>query len=251
MSAVKIGCPVMPGIMDRSRALLIGRRGQSNQNAFENTTALQPDYTGHNGNVFIWNGTTFVNLNTLNNTYPNPPAGKFAAEFSFAYHLAEATCRPVLLIKHAIGSTSMTSDWQVGQTIYEASCDTYDAAMAWLMANNVDYDFYDMWNQGENDSGLLVNANAYQARYETQLADTIFRFNPLGYICTLTRTSLGGSYIYSPAVQAGQIAAINSFADPTMIYINCDDLNPGQLHYDAAGYLEVGIRECNALLTLL
>jgi len=239
---------VNPYSINPSRILLVYREGQSNQNGFEQDTSLPAGYTVARNDVKIWNGTNFANLAKTNNMYPSEDT-RYAAEFSFAWKVADATARTVYLVKHAVGSTSMNADWNISGSLYNNATQTLERAISYLENNGIDFDLYIMFNQGENDSSTSGNANAYQASYITHLTDRFRRFNPKGYICTLTRTDHGRTY--GGTVHNAQINAINSFSNSRYIYVDCDDLDVGSLHYSASGYEEVGLRESNAIQTIL
>lgn len=233
--------PTMP------KVILVHREGQSNQNGFEVDSSLPSTYLDKRADVKIWNGSTFTPLTKSNNMYPVEDS-RYAAEFSFSWKLADATGQPVWLVKHAVGSTSMNSDWKVGATLYNNATTTLQNAISYLNANSIPFDLYIMFNQGENDSGTSLLANAYGALYQAHLTDRFSLFPIKGYICTTTRDDLGG-YIYSSIVGAAQRTAMG--LRPNSTYVDMNGVDDGLLHYTAAGYEELGLREANALLSLI
>lgn len=227
------------------KALLIHREGQSNQNGFEIDTSLPAQYNTHRGDVRIFSGNEFAFMTKANNMYPVED-NRYAGEFSFAWKLADATGRRVYISKYAVGSTSMDVHWRVGGSTYTNSTNSLIAAIAHLNSKQIEFDLYVMFNQGENDSGQVGLANQYGGLYQAHLDDRFNMFDIKGYICTGTRTSIG---TFAGTVHDAQETAMA--LRPNCRFIDCDDLDFGQLHYSAAGYEEVGLREKNAFLTLL
>jgi len=243
---VKATFPYSPNDPKRSNILVVGMGGQSNMDKFADS--LQSQYSGHRGDIRIWDGDKFAALTTSNNSYPNAPAGKHAGEFARLYKLADLTSRTVFGVKHAVGSTSMKDNWQVGQATYEAHCDTITDALA---AAPQDYDFNYLWCQGEGDASVQTDADAYGARYLTQINDFCTRFSPKVYVCILTQSDLGAGYDYATTVHAAQISAIASAVisnpDTKFVTVDVDDINTGSLHRDSDGYKTEGERGANAL----
>lgn len=255
--SVKGTYPFTPVNSERCNCMCVGMGGQSNMDRFATDATLQAQYRGFRGDVTIFDGSGFPVMTTSNNSYPGAPASTHAGEFARLYRLADATSRMVMGIKHAVGSTSMAVNWQVGQALYENHCTTMQNGLQAITDMGMPCDFYYFWCQGENDSTNSTDANAYEARYLTQINDFVSRFHPKIYVCILTSSAIGGLYADSPIVKAGQIAAIASAAanpanagtlfgtyDPSAI-------DPGNLHRTSAGYQTEGIGGANVLLSLM
>lgn len=222
--------------------------GQSNELGNEANASIPTKYLTSRADVKIWqgSGTGFVDLKNTTNTYHQINTGLHASEFARNWLLVNGIGYDCWNLKYAEGGTSMSDYWKVNGSLYIAAKAELQTVIAAVMAAGKTYTLIGLMNQGEHDSNDSTRANAYQALYAAQLVDLFSSFTFSGYLCTQTRSNLGGTpFDYTTTVRAAQQAVIDSYSGnsfPVGI-IDPSDLNPGDLHYGEPGYTTLGQRQ--------
>lgn len=228
----------------RKIPLVIALFGQSNQLGNAANSGLSALYKEKRADVKMWQGISFVDLTTSTNTFPQINTGLHAAEFAHGWLLADAIGRDIYFVKYAIGGTSMYNYWKYGAPYYDTAVKTLDSVICYLEGLNQEYDLFIDYNQGEHDSQDATKSGAYYGLYSEQIDSLVSHYPCLkGYLDSYTRSSLGTGYSYAPTVHNSQDSLITGKSDPLFIGLDIDDLNPGVLHMNAAGYKENGIRK--------
>lgn len=199
-------------------ALVFFRYGQSNQAGFVSDVNLQSQYLTLDSNILFWTGSQYLPMDKNHNEYPSE-AGKFAAEFSFAWKVRAATGKKVYVVKYAVGSTSMYVNWKVGATVFNNAKTTLTNALNELDSLGIPYKLYVMYNQGENDANNSTYANAYENLYISQINNLYANYPISGYICTKTDYNLGSNYSQRVKIRQAQENAINSFSDTQRVFV--------------------------------
>ncbi|QHI70721.1 sialate O-acetylesterase [Tichowtungia aerotolerans] len=207
---------------------MLGSRSQRNQLP-DSLQAVQRE-------VFVFDGVDWLWL--------EPPEKGFGPEVTFADVLSQQSFRPIGIIKHSKGGTSLAVDWDPDDpnSLYaglknkvHAACESRSVKIKGMI-----------WMQGERDSREEEKASAYAenlahliqtARADFSAPDMPFvagRVNPL--------------YPYVDLVRSAQ----EDCMEKAYAYINCDDLpkNDDHLHYTTAGQIELGKRFAETMLGL-
>ena len=153
--------------------------GQSNMAGAGRKAEAPKEMLQPNPRVKMWNGKQFI-------PFPTGPAksGSFGPEIAFAHAMAAALGdETIYLVKHAIGGTSLHSDWNPPKgKLYAGFATKTDAAVKALKAEGKTVDVAGMlWMQGEQDSKDSDNpgpANAYEKNLRNLIATVRKAYNP-------------------------------------------------------------------------
>lgn len=236
--------------------------GQSNELGNEANASIPTIYLTSRGDVKMWQGSGpgFVDLKNNTNTYPQINTGLHAPEFARNWDLVNRIGYDVRNYKYAEGGTSMADYWKVNGSLYIAAKAELTTVINAVVAAGKTYTLIGLMNQGEHDSNDLTRSLNYANLYAAQLADLLSSFNFSAYLCTLTRSNIGGSpFLYTANVIAAQQLCINNIKNGVVTipgftvvnsgglynidYIDCSDLNAGDLHYGEPGYTTLGQRQ--------
>lgn len=240
--------------MPTKKVIILCGYGQSNEEGNESNTSLPAVYKERRSDIKMWQGigTNFVDLQQTTNTYPNINTGLHASEFSRAWVMCNGFSKDILCVKHAVGGTSMTDYWHVGGALYNDFKTTLQDAIDYV-ENTLGYEYriVVVMNQGEHDSNDSTRAANYQTLYAAQLADLFSNFDISAYLCTQTRSNIGGApFSFTSTVRTAQSNVISSYSGnsfPVGI-IDPSDLNPGDLHFGEPGYTTLGQRQAQWFL---
>lgn len=244
--------------------------GQSNASGREPMANLNSQYQGDLQWLKVWNGTTFVDINsTLNNnqysdTYSN---NEFGIEYKLGDLLNRNYSKTVYVFKQVQGGSYLANtapSWSsnpIGAEFTQLSTDL-TALKEWELAGG--YTINKMrfvWIQGEADSLTLANANAYQTKwtnwltgaansvFDTKIQQIFFTF-PYLYDCLLSANQTLATLVYKSTVNT---AKINVQATNTTYYrtINTDaaTVDVDQVHYNKAGLETIATAVYNAIVT--
>ena len=239
----------------RYKPLLITRWGQSNQVGV--APIAQLPYSNWNteikgfkavNNYPTWDNTIFGSSSSFDNRF------YFGADWSFSYKLQPYINKRIYINKHALGSTSVYDNWKPGATLYDTAWTRLGQVVndmnTILGAGNWDHVF--MWNQGENDAMDATKSSAYYTGLKLLFDNVVNTYAPKYAVITKTAPELPSGYPYITTVRAAQDAVIASFNNPKYITVDTNGIHDStQLHFDANGYEEVGLREFNALKAIL
>jgi hypothetical protein len=166
----------------------------------------------------------------------------------------------IALLKHAAGGTSMDG-WNPDDTgpadeshMYVGLTEKMSDALMALTDAGKEFEVAGLfWEQGGGDGRDLGLAESYATNLQNFIATIRDDFNGgpgmpfvIGRSNSFLQTS--GGYPYMNMVRDAQVDVANS--DPVGAWINGDDLSryPNDVHYDAAGQLELGRRFASAFL---
>jgi hypothetical protein len=212
-------------------------------------------------------GTTCNNYGSGGNTLrcPDPDrCGKYeiGPELTLGRALADAfPSHQIALVKHAAGGTSMDG-WNpdaIGPAdesrMYVGLTEKMSDALSALIDTGKDFEVAGLfWEQGGGDARNMGLAQSYKTNLQNLIAAIRDDFNGgpempfvIGRSNSFLQT-LSARYPYIEIVRDAQVDVANS--DPAGAWINGDDLSryPNDVHYDAAGQLELGRRFANAYL---
>lgn len=178
--------------------------------------------------------------------------GGFGPELSFGRTMAdEFPEHRIALIKHAIGGTSLHTEWNTagaGGYVYNDFIETTRAALQDLANRGIAYKIEGMvWMQGEHDTTTLADANNYAANLAALIAAVRTEFNEPAMAFVAGRIRGFGSYTNEVR------AAITSVteADPLAAWVDIDDLPLvayDNVHLNTFSQLEFGKRMALAYL---
>ncbi|MEL6813313.1 MAG: sialate O-acetylesterase, partial [Cyanobacteria bacterium J06598_3] len=170
--------------------------------------------------------------------------GEFGPELTFGRGIDGFAPEEVYLIKHATGATDLANDWDpdgTNNTEYDIFTNRVTAALAELDSQNIGYDIEGMlWMQGESDTGNT--ASAYESNLTAFIADMRDRYgNDMRFVIGKLNPTFAG--VVTDAQEA--VAA----ADSRNYIVDTDsfELLPDQVHYNAAGQIDLGFGFADAI----
>lgn len=212
--------------------------GQSNMAGAAVPEELPPELQGPYKEILMFSGNEWV---------PLQPGKRVGPEISFAVEMQKKLNRPVGIIKLALGGKNLAKDWNpaLPQSLYAQLKQMVDAA-----GKARDIRIAGMiWMQGENDSRYPDMATAYSQNLTNLILTARTDFNSPSMLFVAGRVNPPvNKYTSSSVVRAAQ----ETCAVPLYAFIDCDDLtkNADNLHYDAAGLVEMGRRFSQSVLNL-
>lgn len=208
--------------------------GQSNMAGAGEKALLPAELQAAQSNVFVFNGNGWDVM--------EPTATGVGPEISFAYAMQQALRKPIGIILHAVGGTSLAVDWnpELPPNLYTTLAEKVAAARQSREINVKGM----LWMQGEADCRDEAKASAY-AQNLTNLvlaARADFGADAMPFVAG----RVNPPYAFTNLVRAAQV----SCALPGYAYIDCDDLpkNPDNLHYNTDGQVLLGQRFAQAVL---
>jgi len=213
--------------------------GQSNMAGGGTKAGLPAELQAVQTNVFVFNGIGWDAM--------EPTATGVGPEISFAYEMQKVLNKPIGIIMHAVGGTSLATNWnpEISSNLYAELTDKVTVAR---QSKKITVKGM-IWMQGENDSRYLDMATAYSRNLTNLILAARTDFNSPSMPFVAGRVNPPVSiYKYVDLVRAAQ----ETCAVPLYTYINCDDLtkSSGDLHYDTAGLVEMGKRFSQSILNL-
>ena len=242
--------------------------GQSNADGYGVTSQLESGLQTPQADIdFYHSNTGGSSPLTANQWIPLQPgsgskpgnAGGFGPELSFAIAIHDALGSEgarIAIIKHALGGSSLHTDWIPGGDattagdgpVYQAFQSTVTSALSALAVLYPDASVQlegMIWHQGEADSGSTVNAEAYESRLTTFIADLRATYGEglkFGIVqLSDTQTSLDPTR--RATVKLAQTSVAD--ADPLSYLVISDDLPmaPGSaIHFGTPSVLTIGSR---------
>ena len=135
-----------------------GYIGQSNADGADVVANADPTYTGVIPNSFVWNEFT-SQWDALEAGVNGSVGLKYNWLFPLAYKLNQNDpTTPNYFVTKTYGGTGMWNNWGVGLNYYNAFLNAFANANQTALYNKKAI----LWQQGEEDSKLLVNANNYE-----------------------------------------------------------------------------------------
>ncbi len=224
--------------------------GSLNEDLQSNLQTPHPD-------VHIWQaGPTaeFVNLQPgFSGYFGGASDGEgFGLELGFGHAMNGHTDEEIYLIKYALGATDLAEDWDPNgnNNQHDAFVSRVGTALAALDAENISYDIEGMlWMQGEADSIVPAQANAYKPNLTAFIADIRSRYGTdMEFVIGRIHDDMPWhSAGYVDVVRTAQIQVAS--ADPLTHWINTDDLSltDDDVHFDSNGHLNLGYRFADAI----
>lgn len=210
--------------------------------------------------VQIWNGgfNSFTDLRPGFNSNFGDGSG-FGAEIGFGHALEAARdngqidSEEIYLVKYAIGSTNLETDWNVNgnNNIYDDFTQWVGDALARLAGDGIGYDVEGMlWMQGENDAINASSANSYQNNLNNLIADVRSRYNSnMDFVIGRLHEELT-PFFYTEAntVRQAQANVANSASNNFLVDTDGFVVNPiDGVHFDSSGHLALGEAFADAL----
>jgi hypothetical protein len=210
--------------------------GQSNADGAAQLADADPLYTGVIPNAKIWNE-QFSQWNDLEAGVNGSASLLYGFIFSLAYQLNQHDPTTVnYFVMKSLGGTGMYDDWGVGLPFYNGSLNAFANANQ----TGLYYKKAIIWQQGEEDSKLLVNAN----NYEQDEADMIDGMKNSTGINTFISGKLGdidtGVYVFFATVNTAKDNNLtNGHASATIDTLDLD-LQTDGVHFTASAYEVLG-----------
>ena len=226
--------------------IIIG--GQSNAAGYEPNTNLQSEYRGTYTATYIFNGSKLVELNAsdyYNNQFP-VGSTRFGWDMAMSRYLNNSG-RKLILIKYAMNSTGLQSEWGAGDSLLTDSLIKYlNLCQTYLANNNYQYRLAGMiWYQGERDMQQLLGSTNYQANLGQFITNIRANTIPDLKFYIIRPNCIDNGYTYFNQVRAAMAAYV---ATDTYSYLfDVDDIYT-TLHMDAAQYETCGIRVATQIL---
>ncbi|MHC4983924.1 MAG: sialate O-acetylesterase [Planctomycetota bacterium] len=215
--------------------------GQSNMQGLGDGGKLPVELQRQQDDVLLFDGKKWA---------PLRPPKRFGPEVSFAREMADAMGRPVGIIKFAVGGSHLVYDWNPK---FKDKNNYYARTLAMVAAakQSRPIEILGMlWMQGERDSLFPGAAGKYAANLKELVASAREDCGAPKMTFVLGRVNPPPKrYKFSNLVRKAQ-AEIDL---PLTAWVDCDDLpkHADNLHYNAAGQLELGRRFAQATLRLL
>ncbi len=173
--------------------------------------------------------------------------GYSGPELSLAQDLEPAFGR-VVIIKHGFGGSSLANDWTHGQS-------RHSTALSSLASARAAYGPIELagicWMQGESDSEVEADANAYETNLRNFITD--IRTTHLGQPTlpfVVAKISTSPLWTHATAVRAAQ-AAVTDMANVDVIETSDLPRALDDAHYTMAGQVTLGERFAASLLGLM
>lgn len=239
--------------------------GQSNMAGCDDVRAVDASWSAPNDDVMLYwgnrNAPTFTALvtGTSGASCSAPaPAYYYGPELGFGNDVCTAMPdRQVVIIKYAVGGSSLFSDWTTPTGEYPSGGELWNGlrtviadATFELEGMGYDYRFAGfLWMQGESDADKRYRARYYAENLESFIASMRDYVGEPEMPFILGRIRNAGQP-HAELVRQSQFAVAN--ADPNAYWIDTDDLlmQPDGLHYDEYSMIELGRRFADIVLCL-
>ncbi len=223
-------------------------------------TALRPGF-GVTSNNFGSGGNT---LRCNDNQQAEGRCGKdeLGPELTLGRLLADAfPDYQIALLKHAGGGSDLFEVWNPNtpgpadnKHLYAGLTEKMADATQALADAGLSYEVAGLfWEQGGGDAKKLDKADIYESNLTdliSAIRDDFAGHSEMPFVIGRSNSYLSswGSYPFLDQVRSAQVAVAN--ADPLGAWVDGDDLSrrPNDVHYDAAGQLELGRRFAGAYL---
>jgi len=215
--------------------------GQSNMDGAAQVSTItgHPELLGVLPRCYVWWDNEWQPLEAGVNGSNIP--GNFGPLISLAYD--ESIKHPtgdLFFVIHALGGTRLDTQWQPGQTQYNALLAKYNDALASLTVTSYEAFF---WGQGEADASFSSAATAYQTNEQTFIASIVANTGFTKSIVMQLHNSLPiGTYPYFATVQTAKTNNDTAISNYTLITTSDLGLQGDNVHFSAAGYITLGQR---------
>lgn len=238
-AAVRAGTPV--------NVVLLG--GQSNMDGWAYTANLPANLQQPQNDVLFYRNAATPTLQALAPASLNGQC--FGPEITFGRAIADAKpTEKFAIIKHAVGGTSLgnanglANSWYPsgGQKYADFKSTVNSGLTALTNAGYTPHVVGMLWLQGENDSALLADANAYQQNLTNLIGDVRANYGAnlpfiIGGIGSDGQTSMP----YRNTVQSAFSSVAGTLSN--VRYFSNDDLNPNrELHFNGIQMQTIGTR---------
>jgi len=238
---------------------IIMKHGQSNDVGRVDLIELENKYIGPLSWLKVWNGTSFVNIDsTTNNNQYGDLSGQFGTEYYLGDKINKYTKKTVYIFKYSLGGSSLTPletpSWCIptpgiqpsGGILWQAIHNTLIPNLQdWELNNGftITKIFID-WTQGEKDSRVLVESTDYETNWTNFLTSivtgqlkSLFYIQPRVYDNLLSVNQTAPSYLYKNNINTAKnnVAAANSSFIKTINTDTCTVNSVDFVHYDKAG----------------
>jgi hypothetical protein len=218
--------------------------GQSNMVGRRSKVAELPDeLKGEQEDALFFNGRTWVSLK------PGVTESRgFGPEISFAKRMSERLGEPVGVIKHSRGGSNLAVDWAPGRErgLYAGLLRKVRNARRTRKIEIVGM----IWMQGGRDAKFEEMAKAYAGNLPKFIAAVRTDYESPDMIFISGRSSLPKrQFPWADLVRKAQ----QECKAVRYAWIDCDTVEkgPDNLHYNTAGYLDVGYRFAEAMLKMM
>lgn len=152
---------------------------------------------------------------------------------------ASTVYNPAGYAKYAAADTNLYSDWQPGGAIYNLAIAAFDAAIADLVADSVDYSIPALiWMQGEADTDTSAHAAAYAANLTITVAALRAKYGAGMKIIVI---EIGMSGTNADTVRAQQASFVTG--DGNAALVETGDLSTTDgVHFNTASMFTIGER---------
>ena len=246
--------------------------GQGNRGGLDRDIQLQPDvrywYDTDRG-ISRKPGSRDRGFSTL-----RPLGGTIGPELGAGHILADSIEEEIVIVKVAQGGTTLTqldraTDWSIDSTdeLYDKLISNVQQATEALVAEGKQVDLAGFfWMQGESDAisssplpdGAVESYQTNLERFIQKTRDDLATPQLPFFIGKLRigdgtdfRTSVFGTYDFTPDIWAAQAGAAASDPDTYLIDTSDFSLKDDHLHFNQAGQLDLGMAFANAYLQTL
>lgn len=149
---------------------------------------------------------------------------------------------PAMVVKYAIGGTSLGYDWLVdgrypaGENLAHSALDAVASAQAACGCERVVI----IWEQGERDALAPSYAAVYQANLEALVALSRAQFPDVLWVVGRLNAGIAPAYTSTPQIRAAQEAFVAGDAHAVLVDQDPVPLGPDLVHYTADGYAQLG-----------
>jgi len=267
----------LPAVMTQAAGVhvdvfLLG--GQSNMVGVGAVSELPDTSVLYNESVMLYHSASLNSGQPANHWTTLRPAAanqnKFGPEIGFGNRIAERyPDRRIALIKHAVGGTDLGADWNPGAHSgdtshfgpqYATFVKTVNSGIASLIVQGYDPVIRGMlWQQGERDSRNVAYGPVYGRNLSHFIRRVRAQFDApnMPFIYGQVLPVVLGGYNYRDDVRRGQMEVDEDSGHVSATdgarFVPADDLpmNSDNLHVNAAGLIELGIRFAQATETVV
>jgi hypothetical protein len=234
--------------------------GQSNMDGRALSKELPKNLQQPNANISIYINDSWHDLQPgLNHDRNND---WFGPEITFGPEMVEATRQNIVLVKYAIGSTTLGNEWHAPDTQEQGAGSCYtsfikaveEAIASLSLGRKVEIKGM-IWMQGETDAWHAdpAWANAYKQNLTDFIHSIRHKFKEpnlpivIGRISPSWTWSGGG---HGEIVRQAQLEVSRTMLKVAMIDTDDLSLDADEAHYNASGQIELGKRFAKAMISL-